>query len=310
MGGAVARALQSAGHEVIGAVRNLPTSIALTGNAIKWEKVGEINNQTKWGHTLLGVEAVIHCAARAHVMRGYAGYVLAAYREVNVAGTLFLAQQAASAGVKRFIFISSIKVNGESTVPDKAFNEFSLPAPEDEYGQSKLEAEHALLSLAERTNMEVVIIRPPLIYGPGVKGNFATLLKCVQLGIPLPLGSVNNQRSLLALDNLVSLIMLCIDRSRSPQAANQTFLVADGEDISTTLLLRKVAKAARCPIRLLPVPASILRTGAFLCGKEAMALRLLDSLKVDDTKVRTLIGWRPIVSMDEQLDKMFFNTTN
>lgn len=267
--------------------------------------VGQINGQTDWSSVLNAVSSVVHCAARAHVMREHAADALAAYREVNVAGTMRLAQQAAAAGVQRLVFLSSIKVNGEATTAFQPFTERDVPAPEDAYGQSKLEAEQALLALAAQTGMEVVIIRPPLVYGPGVKGNFAGMARAVQRGLPLPLGAVHNQRSLVALDNLVSLVLLCADRDRSPQAANQVFVVADGEDVSTSTLLRKVARAAGRPSRLLPVPVSWLRAGASLLGKRAVADRLLGNLQVDATKARTLLGWRPVVTMDEQLAKMF-----
>ena len=267
--------------------------------------VGAINGQTEWSVVLSGVSAVVHCAARTHVMFEPAADALAAYREVNVAGTLRLAQQAAAAGVQRLVFVSSIKVNGEATAAGQSFNEADAPVPEDAYGQSKYEAEQALLALAAQTGMEVVIIRPPLVYGPAVKGNFAGMTKAVKRGLPLPLGTLHNQRSLVALDNLVSLVLLCADRERSPQAANQVFVVADGEDVSTSTLLRKLARAAGRPSLLLPVPPSWLRAGASLLGKRAVADRLLGNLQVDATKARTLLGWQPVVTMDEQLAMMF-----
>lgn len=201
------------------------------------------------------------------------------------------------------MFISSIGVNGSQST--KPFTEACTPQPNDAYAVSKLEAELALLDLASETGMEVVIIRPPLVYGPSAPGNFGSLVRALQRGLPLPLGALHNQRSLVALDNLVSLVLLCADRDRSPEAANQVFVVADGEDVSTTTLLRKVAQAAGRPSRLLPVPAWLLRAGASLLGKRAVADRLLGNLQVDATKARTLLGWRPVVTMDEQLAKMF-----
>jgi nucleoside-diphosphate-sugar epimerase len=273
--------------------------------SVRYTQLGVLSEPVEWQLALHGVETLVHCAARTHVMREQTTDALATFREVNVAGTLRLAHQAAAAGVQRLVFVSSIKVNGEATAAGESFTEADEPAPEDAYGQSKYEAEHALLALAAQTGMEVVIIRPPLVYGPGVKGNFAVMAKALQRGLPLPLGAVHNQRSLVALDNLVSLVLLCADRERSPQAANQVFVVADGEDVSTSTLLRKVARAAGRPSRLLPVPASWLRAGAGLLGKRAMADRLLGNLQVDATKARTLLGWRPVVTMDEQLAKMF-----
>jgi lipopolysaccharide/colanic/teichoic acid biosynthesis glycosyltransferase/nucleoside-diphosphate-sugar epimerase len=267
--------------------------------------IGIIDECTDWGSAIQGCDAVVHLAARVHVMNDATPDALAEFRKVNVCGTLNLARQAAQAGVKRFVFISSIKVNGESTLPGQPFTELCEPTPQDAYGQSKAEAEQGLLILAAQTDMEVVIIRSPLVYGPGVKGNFAGMVKSMQRGIPLPLGAVHNQRSLVALDNLVSLVLLSADRTSSPQAANQVFVVADGEDVSTTTLLRKLAQAAGCPSRLLPVPAWLLRSGASLLGKRAVADRLLGNLQVDPTKARTLLGWRPVVTMDEQLATMF-----
>jgi nucleoside-diphosphate-sugar epimerase len=264
-----------------------------------------INSRTNWFPALKGVNVVVHCAARAHVIREQDADALAAYREVNVAGTLSLARQAAASGVKRFVFLSSIGVNGNKS--NSPFTEAFTPQPHDAYAVSKQEAEQALLGLAEKTRMEVVIIRPPLVYGPAAPGNFGSLVRLVQRGLPLPLGGVHNQRSLVALDNLVSLVLLCADPARSPQAANEVFVVADGEDVSTSTLLRKVARAAGRPCRLLPVPASWLSAGACLLGKRAMADRLLGNLQVDATKARTLLGWQPVVTMDEQLAKIFEN---
>ena len=205
----------------------------------------------KWEEALVGITAVVHLAARVHVMQDTAADPLTAFRSVNVDGTLNLARLAAATGAKRFVFISSIKVNGESTPPGRAFTEADAPNPQDAYGQSKFEAEQGLRQLSADTGMEVVIIRPPLVYGPGVKANFAALMSAVQRGWPLPLGAVHNQRSLVALDNLVDFIVTCITH---PQAANQTFLVSDGQDLSTNELVLGMAQAARVPARLLPVP--------------------------------------------------------
>ena len=227
---------------------------------------------------------------------------LAEYRRVNVEGTLNLARQAADAGVRRFIFISSVKVNGEQTPPGKPFGAEDRPVPEDAYGISKWEAEQGLQQLAAETGMELVVIRPPLVYGPGVKGNFAAMIRLVEKGIPLPLGAIHNQRTLVALDNLVDLIIRCIDH---PAAANQVFLAGDGEDLSTTELLRRLGKAMGRPVRLLPVPESLLVLGATLLGKQAVARRLLGSLQVDISKARDLLGWEPPLSVDEGLRRCF-----
>jgi nucleoside-diphosphate-sugar epimerase len=223
---------------------------------------------------------------------------LTAFRAVNVDGTLNLARQAAAAGVKRFVFVSSVKVNGECTAPGRAFTEADAPMPQDAYGQSKHEAEQGLRQLSSDMGMEVVIIRPPLVYGPGVKANFATLMHAVQRGWPLPLGSVHNQRSLVALSNLVDFIVTCITH---PQAANQTFLVSDGQDLSTAELVRGIAQAAGVPARLLPVPVWALQAGASLLGKGDVVQRLCGNLQIDASKARSVLGWVPPVSVEEGL---------
>lgn len=303
IGRAISAALLANGTSLVASVRAWHGQATPAAEGLRWVAVGDINALTDWQAPLVDVHTIVHCAARAHVLREQATDALAAFREVNVAGTLRLAQQAAEAGVQRFVFLSSIGVNGNQThVP---FDEAAPPHPHDAYAVSKLEAEQALLALAAQTGMEVVIIRPPLVYGPGAPGNFASLVRWVHRGLPLPLGSVHNRRSFVALENLVSLVLLCADRERSRLAANQVFVVADGEDVSTSTLLRKVARAAGRPSRLLPVPASWLRAGASLLGKRAVADRLLGNLQVDATKARTLLGWRPVVTMDEQLAKMF-----
>ncbi|QGG79077.1 NAD-dependent epimerase/dehydratase family protein [Litorivicinus lipolyticus] len=265
-------------------------------------EVRSIDANTDWSLALTNQQVVIHAAARAHIMKEEALDPLTEYRRVNVDGTLNLARQSAVAGVKRFIFISSIKVNGEQTATETPFTSEDKPAPEDPYGISKSEAEQGLQQLAAETNMEVVIIRPPLVYGAGVKGNFASMIKLVKSGLPLPLGAIHNQRSLVALDNLVDLITTCIDY---PAAANQTFLVGDGQDLSTTQLLKGVAKAAGVPSRLIPVPASWIKMSAKLVGKQDMANRLLGNLQVDISKARNLLGWEPPISVEEGLRRCF-----
>lgn len=261
-------------------------------------QVADIAAETAWQPVLQGVQVVIHAAARVHVMNDNVSDPLAEFRKVNVDGTLNLARQAVAAGVKRFIFISSIKVNGESTAPGKPYSAESQPAPVDPYGISKLEAELALRALAAETGLEVVIIRPPLVYGPGVKANFRSMMRWLSKGIPLPLGAIHNRRSLVALDNLVDLITTCVEH---PAAANQIFLVSDGEDLSTSQLLRRMGGALGRPVRLLPVPAWLLETGATLLGKRALAQRLCGSLQVDIGKTRELLNWSPPLGVDEGL---------
>lgn len=244
------------------------------------------------------MQVVIHAAARVHVMNENAIDPLAEFRKVNVEGTLRLARQAAASGVRRFIFISSIKVNGETTELGKPFTADDCSNPSDPYGVSKYEAETALQQLSCETGMEVVIIRPPLIYGPGVKANFLNMLGWLDKSLPLPLGKIRNQRSLVAIANLVSLIVTCIDH---PAAANQTFLVSDGEDLSTSQLLRRLSQALGKPARLIPVPESLLKLAAAVLGKHAIAQRLCGSLQVDISKNLRLLGWKPLVNMDRAM---------
>ena len=253
-----------------------------------------------WRPALEGIATVVHCAARVHVMNDDAADPLREFRRINVDGTLQLATQAAAAGVKRFVFISSIKVNGESTVPGRPFTAQQAPAPIDPYGVSKWEAEQQLSQLSAETGMEVVIIRPALVYGPGVKANFLNMMKWLYKGVPLPLGAIHNKRSIVALDNLVDLIVTCIDH---PGAANQTFLVSDGEDISTTELLQRMSQALGKRPRLLPVPAWMLKTAAKALGKQSIAQRLCGSLQVDIAHTRERLGWTPLVSVDAALQK-------
>lgn len=241
---------------------------------------------------------VIHLAARAHLLRDTADAPLAAYRAVNTAGSLRLAEQAAAAGVRRFVFVSTVKVQGEGTALGHAFNEAMTPQPQDPYAVSKWEAEQGLAAIAARTGMELVIVRPPLIYGPGVKANFAALMRAVARGWPLPLAAIDNRRSLVGIDNLVDLLLLCL---RHPAAAGQRFLVSDGEDLSTPALLRRLGSAMGRPARLWLLPPALLMAGATLLGRRAAAERLCGNLQVDITKARTLLGWSPPVSVDEGL---------
>jgi nucleoside-diphosphate-sugar epimerase len=261
---------------------------------------GDLLPNSDWSDALEGISVVVHCAARVHVMTDTAETPLDEFRRVNVQGTSNLARQAAAAGVQRFIFISSIKVNGEATKLGVPFFADDCPAPLDPYGVSKMEAEQGLRELSAQTGMEVVIIRPPLVYGPGVKANFQTMMDWLKRGIPLPLGAIHNQRSLVALDNVVDLIVTCVDH---PAAANQVFLVSDGEDLSTTQLLQRMGQALDRPARLIPVPASLIGWGAALMGKSDIARRLCGSLQVDIAKTRQLLGWTPPVSVDQGLRK-------
>jgi len=259
-------------------------------------QVGDLTVNADWSAALQDVEVVVHAAARAHVLKEIVSEPLDEFRKTNVAGTLNLARQAVTAGVKRFVFISSIGVNGNQN--DRPFTEDGLVNPVEPYAVSKMEAEEGLWQIARESGMDVVIIRPPLVYGPNAPGNFGHLMRAIDRGIPLPLGAINNKRSLVSLDNLVDLIVTCIDH---PAAANQTFLAGDGEDLSTTELLRRMAKAMGRSARLIPVPIILLEMGAALLGKRGIAQRLCGSLQVDISKSREVLGWTPPVSVDEGL---------
>ena len=283
------------GHESREAVRRFEKK---PGGRLSSFVVGNIDGTTYWSTALQGADAVIHLAARVHVMRDSAREPLVEFYRVNTEGTLNLARQAAAAGVRRFIFLSTIGVNGNSTLHGKVFVPTDTPCPHDPYSLSKYEAENGLHSVAQSTGMEVVIIRPPLVYGANAPGNFGKLTRLVAKGLPLPLGSINNRRSLVGIDNLVDFIVMCLEH---PDAANKTFLVSDGEDLSTPDLIRRMARAMNRPARLLSVPTSVLMAAATILGKGDMAHRLCGNLQVDISKSRTLLGWNPPISVDEGL---------
>lgn len=265
-----------------------------TGTEYEEHEIGALTGNTNWENALFDCDTVIHLAARVHVMRDDAQDPLAAFRAVNVDASLNLARQAISAGVKRFVFVSSVKVNGEKTT-EHPFTAFDIPAPEDPYGQSKWEAEIELKRLAQASGLELVIVRPPLVYGPGVRANFLRLMQLVKMGLPLPLGAINNRRSMVAVDNLCDLLVLC---ARHPAAAGQTFMVSDDHDVSVSELLHMLAQAMQKRSLLLPVPATLLAGIATLMGKSEVANRLLDSLQVDINHTKTTLQWQPPLSMD------------
>ncbi len=265
--------------------------------AVPTVEIGDIHAGTDWSTALAGVTHVVHLAARVHVMRELARDPLADFRAVNTAATTNLARQAAAAGVRRFVYVSTIKVNGERT-SDRPFCAENQPQPEDAYAQSKLEAELALTGISQHSGLEVVIVRPPLVYGPGVKGNFLAMLRVIQKGWPLPLASCDNRRSFIGLTNLVSLLEKCVTH---PAAAGQVFLAADGEDLSTPELLHRVARAFGRKARLLPFPPDLLRLAARMAGRPGIYERLCGSLQVDAGKVRELLGWKPPSSVDAEL---------
>lgn len=294
IGSALCPYLSSQGHAVVPVVRR---PCGLSGEHL-------VIDDASWNAAIVGCDSVVHLAGCSNVIHKHSSDTLQFLRTANVDVSLALARRSAAAGVRRFVYMSTIKVNGECTAPGLRFRPDDVPAPEDPYGISKWEAEQGLRAIAQETGMELVIVRPPMVYGPGVKGNFATLIKCVKKGLPLPLGAVHNQRSLMGLDNLLSFTSLCTDRTASPAAANQIFLVSDGHDVSTTELLRAIAQAYGQKVCLIPVPVALMRIGAGALGKKTLAGRLLGSLVVDDTKGRELLGWRPPSDMNEQLRKM------
>ncbi|WP_276783181.1 UDP-glucose 4-epimerase family protein [Thalassolituus oleivorans] len=292
VGSALVSELQKlSGFHVVGAVRS---AVSATSDDVV--VVGNIDGTTDYSSALTGVNVVIHAAARAHVMRDEVTNPLAEYRQVNVEGTLNLAKQAVAAGVKRFVYISSVKVNGESTSVLPAFAETNAVVPEDPYGVSKHEAEEGLRLLAEETGLEVVIVRPPLVYGPGVKANFLSLLKLSATKLPLPFGSVNNKRSMVYVGNLVDLIVRCIDH---PSAANETFLVSDGNDVSLRSLLTMMRSAMGRSSRLVPVPVRLFKLAGALTGKRGVVDRLMGDLQVDSSKACSLLGWVPPYTVEQ-----------
>ncbi len=268
---------------------------SLTGDVVP---VCASGNETDWRPTLAGIDVIVHLAARVHVLKETTTHPLDAFRAINTDSTRQLALQAVEQGVRRLVFISTIGVNGNSTPADQPFSELSPVAPHNPYAQSKWEAEQILSQIARETGLEVVIVRPPLVYGPHVPGNFSRLLKLTSYGLPLPLGNIKNRRSFISRTNLASFLHTCIE---CPQAAGETFLVSDGQDVSTTDLIRKIAHHLDRPARLFPFPESVIKLGGRILGKEHMITQIWDSLVVDPSKARDLLDWKPPITMDEEL---------
>ena len=298
IGQAVCSDLSSRGYQVVGALRR--QAVACLSAHVQYKTLGDMHDGTNWAAALTGIDSVVHLAARVHLMSDDAQNPLAEYRRINVAMTMNLARQSAAAGVRRFVFISSIKVNGENTPFGQPFTADDIPHPIDPYGVSKLEAEKMLLQLAQETGMEVVIIRPVLVYGPGVKANFLHMMRWLQKGVPLPLKALGNQRSLVAIDNLVDLIATCLHH---PAATNQTFLVSDGEDLTVSSLLNRTSLAIGRQARLVAMPMFFLRFTGRIFGMEAIIQRLCDPLQVDISKTQRLLGWTPPMTVDAALKK-------
>ncbi len=294
------------GHKVRAVVRQLRVDFPVEVDQIvlgDLTKLGDVdlNSEDISNSVFCGIDSVIHTAARVHVLKDKAKNQLMEFRKMNRDATINLASMAASSGVKRFVFISSIGVNGINNI--HPFTELDQPNPQGFYALSKYEAELGLFDIAKNTGMEVVIIRPPLVYGPSAKGNFGRLVKWIKKGIPLPLGAIKNKRSLIGLDNLVSFVIYCADFTKTPQAADQVFLISDGEDVSTTELLCKVYKSFGKRPWLIPLPTWLVVFAINLIGKGKMVNQLFGSLRVDNSKARLLLGWKPISTMDEQLNK-------
>ena len=283
-------------------VRGSVRSLKSVNEKSKLIAVGDINADTDWTNALKNVDKVIHLASRVHLVDNKQTDAIFKYRQVNVEGTANLARQANAMGVKRFIFISSIKVNGEFTNEGRPFTENDIPSPKDPYGISKLEAEIILRQISKETGLDVVIIRPPLVYGPGVKANFDLMLRFLIKGIPLPLGAVTfNRRSFVGLDNLVDFIMICLNHHG---ASNQTFLVSDGEDISTVELLQLMGAAMGQSARLFYVPPTLLNMASKMINKQNIYQRLCSSLQVDISKSANVLNWKPPLSVYQGLQKI------
>lgn len=295
LGSSLVRRLHGDGYRLSASTRCPSAGFPLD---VRAHVVDVANPDVSWEVALDGIDVVVHCAARVHIMEDNSTDPLCEFRKINVEATLKLARDASRLGVQRFVFISSIKVNGEGTPTGIPYTADDTPQPTDAYGISKMEAEKGLLELASTVDMDIVIIRPVLVYGPGVKANFLSVMRILAKGIPLPLGSVHNRRSLVALENLCDLVCVCIEH---PSAANQIFLVSDGEDLSTTMLLRRLARALGVSACLLPIPTWVLKIGATLIGKSGVSQRLCGSLQVDINKTCSLLGWRPPMSVDDAL---------
>lgn len=302
VGGALAKSIVASNLGLVAPTRSGSGSDSNSRTAGLLDKIDEINAATDWGRFLEGVETIVHCAAVSEVAKNPDAQQLDALRSVNIGGTLNLARQAASSGVRRFVFLSSIKVNGESTRTGNPFMHDNSPRPVDAYGLSKLDAEKGLQNIARDSGMEFVIIRPPLVYGAGVKGNLRMLMKLVEYGVPLPLSNIKNKRSFIGIDNLVDLIILCISH---PKAANQILLASDDQDLSTTELLCGLAKAMGKSTRLFPFPEQVLVAAALCLGKSTFAEKLLGSLQVDISKTKLLLSWSPRVSLQDGLNRCF-----
>lgn len=289
--------LEDRGHQCRAAVRRPSSTVDVRSESVV---VGEIDAQTGWHEAVKDMDVVVHLAARVHVMHDQSDNPLVAFRKINLEGTCSLAEAAVKAGAKRFVYISTIKVNGEAT-NGKPFTPQDTPSPADPYAIAKWEAEKALQEISQKTGLEVVVIRPPLVYGPGVKANFLNLIKLVRKRIPLPLAGIKNKRTLVALDNLANLILTCCEH---PAAADHVFLAGDDESVSTAELITKIAKSFGQRSPVFYFPPTLMAWAASLLGKQAVWHRLSGSLEVDNSDAKKIMAWQPVTSMDEELKRI------
>ena len=299
IGQSLCETLSKSGRLVLGAVRNL-NSILINKN-IEYIPVGDIAFKKNWKDLLVDVDGIIHCAGKVHKMIDNKN--LDAYSLANINGTKYLAEQAAEVGVKRLVFLSSVKVNGESTdqIAKQKFSHKDKSNPNDSYAISKLEAEKALWEISSRTGLEIVVVRLPLVYGYGSKGNLARLIKIVKSGIPLPLSLIKNQRSMIGIDSTIDLLIRCIDY---PKASGKTFLASDDEDLSTPELIKLIASSMRKKANLFPFPISMLKFLGSVFGRSEEINRLVGSLRVDNSYTKEILNWVPPISVEEGIRRM------
>jgi nucleoside-diphosphate-sugar epimerase len=293
----LSRALSAEGYGLRKSVWKMKPGMSRT----EWVETGDIGTDTDWSGAIEGVDTIVHLAGRAHVLQETSADPIAEFRRINVYATRHLADMAVQAGIRRFVFVSSIGVNGDITSKGEIFTESSPPRPVSLYAISKLEAEQTLYTIAEKTELEVVIVRPTLVYGPGVPGNFLRLLWLINKGWPLPLANTHNLRSLVSCTNLVNFLILCVEH---PAAAGETFLISDGADVSTPELIRRIAYYLGLSPLLFPFPEPLIRVTGAMLGKHHMVDQILGSLVVDSSKARRLLGWQPPISMDEELAQL------
>ena len=297
IGQSLCKTLSESGKLVLGAVRSFNSN--LLSNNIKYVKVEDINFQTKWENIIKNIDCVIHCAGIAHIKNKSKNNLLNLYYSINIEGTKRLAEQAVKLGVRRLIFLSSIGVNGLST--RKFFSNSDIPNPTGDYAISKYEAEKVLIEISKNTGLEVVIIRSPLVYGKSNPGNFKRLIKLINLGIPLPLNNIKNKRSFIGIDNLVDLLIHCIDH---PKASGKTFLASDDRDLSTTELIKFISSSMEKKVHLFSTPIFLLKFIGLVFNKREEVNKLVSSLRINDSFTKETLNWKPTVSVEEGIRRM------